>query len=66
MLNIYRIYTWIKPLNLDRFPLFTVQYSHWGPMLFDSSILQNIFFCVPQKKESHTGLEPRVSQYIYI
>ncbi len=24
-----------------------------------SNILQNIFFCVPQKKVSHTGLEQR-------
>ncbi len=64
MLNIDIMYTWIKPINLDIFPLFTVQYSHRGPML-TASILQNIF-CVSQKKESHAGLEPCVRQCIYI
>jgi len=30
--------------------------SQWGPSLL-TNILQNIFFCVQQKKEIHTGLE---------
>jgi len=29
----------------------------WGPKLV-TNILQNILFCVSQKKESHTALEP--------
>ncbi len=33
---------------------------------FTTNILKNIFFCVQQKKESHTGLERHEVEYIYI
>ncbi len=32
--------------------------------VFFISILQNILFCVPQKKESHTGMEQLEGEYM--
>ncbi len=31
--------------------------SKWDPNPLVTNILQTIFFCIPQKKEMHTGLE---------
>jgi len=35
----------------------TVDRPHWLPYYAITHILQNIFFCVQEKNEIHTGLE---------